>query len=80
MEYVSGWSLKDEIALRGPPPLPMVQRWTIHILRGIRHLHGVKLLHRDLKSGNVMLQVRRPSSNESLSIENMPTRWPTRAY
>uniref|UniRef100_A0A7S0MS34 Protein kinase domain-containing protein n=1 Tax=Pyramimonas obovata TaxID=1411642 RepID=A0A7S0MS34_9CHLO len=65
MEFVSGWSLKDEIALRGPPPLSMVQRWTIHILRGIRHLHEVKLLHRDLKSGNVMLQVTEEHSAQA---------------
>jgi len=58
MEHVDGWSLKEEIASKGPVGFPMVQRWTIHILRALRHLHESNLLHRDLKSGNVMLQVK----------------------
>lgn len=59
MEFVEGWSLQEEIRRSGAVPVPRIQLWSEMIVMGLKHLHTSKLLHRDLKSSNVMLHIRR---------------------
>ena len=57
MEFVAGWSLQEEIRKRGPVPLWYIKKWGSEIILGLKHLHTSNLLHRDLKSSNVMLKI-----------------------
>jgi len=56
MEYVSGGSLSAEIKRSGSIPLQESMVWLRQIINGLQHLHQSKLLHRDLKSMNVMIK------------------------
>jgi hypothetical protein len=55
MEFVSGLSLKQLIAMEGAMPSPRV----IYILRqvcgSLKEAHALGLIHRDIKPGNIML-------------------------
>jgi serine/threonine protein kinase len=57
-EFMSGGSLHDRIfgALRNPPMMPM-QKYTIacHMVEGLAFLHSQRVVHRDLKSMNILL-------------------------
>ncbi|HEV3444347.1 MAG TPA: serine/threonine-protein kinase [Gemmataceae bacterium] len=54
MEYLPGWSLEDLVGKHGPLPPARV----VHILRqvchALREAHGVGLIHRDIKSSNII--------------------------
>ncbi len=58
MEYLAGASLERIIAKTGP----FGESRTIHVLRqlcgSLSEAHGVRLIHRDIKPGNLMLCVR----------------------
>ncbi len=54
MEFVEGRSLRDLIATGGLP-LPVAVRYAIQIADAIAHAHDRRILHRDLKSSNVMI-------------------------
>jgi serine/threonine protein kinase len=56
MEYVGGGSLSAEIKRSGSIPLQESMQWLRQIINGLQHLHQSKLLHRDLKSMNVMIK------------------------
>jgi len=56
MEYVGGGSLSAEIKRSGSIPLQESMVWLRQIINGLQHLHQSKLLHRDLKSMNVMIK------------------------
>ncbi len=54
MEDVEGGSLKERLA-DGPPPLEDTLRIAGEILEGLAVLHGLGIVHRDVKPGNVLL-------------------------
>jgi non-specific serine/threonine protein kinase len=54
MEYVEGQSLADSIPAGGLPP-QTVARYGIQIADGLDHAHQHGIIHRDLKSANVMV-------------------------
>lgn len=54
MEYVEGQSLADSIPAGGLPP-QTVARYGIQISDGLDHAHQHGIIHRDLKSANVMV-------------------------
>jgi serine/threonine protein kinase len=55
-EYLGGGSLSRLVMDR---TLPMnVNRIAVDVAAGMQHLHSVDVLHRDLKSGNIMLDSR----------------------
>ncbi len=41
--------------MEGPPPLPHIVRWAIDICKGMEYLHQLGLLHRDIKSTNILV-------------------------
>lgn len=56
MEFVEGRTLADILDTDGPQPLDRVLRWARDLAEGIDYAHGKKVLHRDIKPGNVMIE------------------------
>eukprot|EP01063_Lacrimia_lanifica_P026817 TRINITY_DN3675_c0_g1_i1.p1 TRINITY_DN3675_c0_g1~~TRINITY_DN3675_c0_g1_i1.p1 ORF type:complete len:1696 (+),score=482.84 TRINITY_DN3675_c0_g1_i1:69-5156(+) len=54
-EYCPGGSLASVLEAFGTLPLCTVKRYTKDILKGLSYLHAHKVIHRDLKPGNVLL-------------------------
>ena len=54
MEFVEGRSLRDLIAT-DPLPLSVALRYAIQIADALAHAHDRRILHRDLKTSNVMI-------------------------
>lgn len=57
-EFMAGGSLHDRLfGSRNHSPLAPVQQWTIcmHVLEGLAFLHSRRVVHRDLKSMNILL-------------------------
>ncbi len=54
MEYVEGQNLKDKIK-QGPLPLEEVLNFAIQIAKGLDEAHKKEIVHRDIKSANIML-------------------------
>mmetsp|Transcript_77524 Transcript_77524/g.136749 ORF Transcript_77524/g.136749 Transcript_77524/m.136749 type:complete len:1064 (+) Transcript_77524:137-3328(+) len=60
-EFMAGGSLHDRIFGRGRSmPLPPQARWTIasHTAEGLGFLHSQRVVHRDLKSMNILLDAQ----------------------
>ncbi len=57
MEDVDGGSLKDRLA-DGPLALEETLRIAAEVLEGLAVLHGLGIVHRDVKPGNVLLDAR----------------------
>ncbi|HEX4960765.1 MAG TPA: protein kinase [Thermoanaerobaculia bacterium] len=55
MEVVEGESLRERLA-RGPLAMDEAVRLTLQILEGLRQLHSLGIVHRDVKPGNVLLE------------------------
>ncbi len=55
MEWVEGETLRDRIRREGGLPRREAEAISVFILEALCHLHGLGVLHRDVKSGNVLL-------------------------
>jgi serine/threonine protein kinase len=58
MEYLDGMTLADKIRESGPLPWSEVKTIALGICEGLRVMHEAGIIHRDLKSRNVMLAQR----------------------
>ncbi|XP_077416221.1 mitogen-activated protein kinase kinase kinase 9 [Vanacampus margaritifer] len=73
MEYARGGSLNRVLAGKRVPPCALVD-WAVQVARGMRYLHDqaiVTIIHRDLKSSNVLILERLERddlSNKTLKI------------
>ena len=54
MEYLRGETLADRLE-KGPLPLPQLLKCAIDICDGLAAAHRSRVIHRDLKPGNIML-------------------------
>lgn len=55
MEYVEGTTLKELIRRKGALPEDQVRYITVHCCRALQYAHSKGIIHRDIKSGNVMI-------------------------
>jgi tRNA A-37 threonylcarbamoyl transferase component Bud32 len=55
MDIVTGDSLSDAIAKRGPFPQDEALRVCIQICKGLQYAHEKKVIHRDIKPSNIIL-------------------------
>ncbi|HEY7269219.1 MAG TPA: serine/threonine-protein kinase, partial [Dehalococcoidia bacterium] len=55
MEFVDGTNLRDELADRGPLPQEEVIRIALQVADALRALHRVRVVHRDVKPANILL-------------------------
>ncbi len=58
MEFLEGVTLADKIRESGPLPWRQVKTIALEICEGLRVMHEAGIIHRDLKSRNVMLANR----------------------
>ncbi len=55
MEYVEGVTLKERIAKEGPLPPAEAVRIAVEILDALEHAHSRRVIHRDIKPHNILL-------------------------
>lgn len=55
-EYADGGSLADRLKREGKLPLQKAVEMTIGILNGLEFLHNRRIIHRDIKPQNILLQ------------------------
>lgn len=55
MEYIDGKTLKQVVTRQGPFPEKLVRYIAQHACRGLQYAHDRGIVHRDIKSGNMML-------------------------
>ena len=54
-EYIDGMTLKDYIKTCSPIPTEEIISISMQILKGIKHAHSKNVVHKDLKSQNILL-------------------------
>jgi serine/threonine protein kinase len=57
MEYVEGTSLKELITDKSKRTFTLTSTVALHLLRGLSVAHGQQIIHRDIKPGNIMVDV-----------------------
>jgi len=55
LEFAAGGSIGHRVACGGALPPVTVKSFTAQILVALAHLHGLKIIHRDLKGANCLL-------------------------
>jgi serine/threonine protein kinase len=56
LEYVSGGNIASRLALQGAFDEPLVRHFTRQVCEGLAYLHTRHILHRDIKSANILVE------------------------
>jgi eukaryotic-like serine/threonine-protein kinase len=67
MEYLEGRDLGDVVLARGPLPAPEVVDYLLQACEAVAEAHALKVVHRDLKPGNLFL-TRRPDGSPLVKV------------
>lgn len=55
MEFIAGGSLRAYLQLHGPMRESLIARYSGQIVEALEYLHGRKIIHRDVKGDNILL-------------------------
>jgi serine/threonine protein kinase len=70
-----GGDVKALVQSRNTPfPLPVAKRITLHLLRGIVHMHGRDVVHTDLKHDNIFYETTMTTAQIDAWLEKDPSR------
>lgn len=69
MDYAEGMTLKEYLAEEGPLPLDLVQDIFEQVLSGIAHAHKEGVVHRDLKTSNIILVSDEDGKKKAMVID-----------
>lgn len=58
LEYVPGGSVQLMLQLYGPFEEPLIRNFTRQVLVGLSYLHGVDIIHRDIKGANILIDIK----------------------
>jgi eukaryotic-like serine/threonine-protein kinase len=67
MEYLEGRDLGEVVTARGPLPAPEVVDYLLQACEAVAEAHALKVVHRDLKPGNLFLS-RRPDGSPLVKV------------
>lgn len=70
-EFVEGMSLKEYISTCAPIPVEEVIKITNQILSGLKHAHNKGVVHKDIKSQNILLDTKRNVKITDLGIADI---------
>lgn len=62
MERVDGGTLADYVSRKGGLPEPLAARLAWDVVSAVQHLHDLRIIHRDISPGNILLVERDPST------------------
>jgi serine/threonine protein kinase len=67
MEYLEGRDLGDVVLTRGPLPAPEMVDYLLQACEAVAEAHALRVVHRDLKPGNLFL-TRRPDGSPLVKV------------
>ncbi|OBA20007.1 Pkinase-domain-containing protein [Metschnikowia bicuspidata var. bicuspidata NRRL YB-4993] len=58
LEYIPGGSVQLMLHLYGPFEEPLIRNFIRQVLVGLSYLHGVDIIHRDIKGANILIDIK----------------------
>ncbi|GEQ71406.1 hypothetical protein JCM33374_g5089 [Metschnikowia sp. JCM 33374] len=58
LEYIPGGSVQSMLQSYGPFEEPLIRNFTRQVLVGLSYLHGVDIIHRDIKGANILIDIK----------------------
>lgn len=58
LEYIPGGSVQLMLQLYGPFEEPLIRNFTRQVLVGLCYLHGMDIIHRDIKGANILIDIK----------------------
>ena len=69
IEYCNGGTLSDCIRKYGRPlPIEVVQYFMRQIVNGLKYIHSKRIIHRDLKSDNILLNYKNLADKNNMNL------------
>lgn len=58
LEYIPGGSVQLMLKLYGPFEEPLIRSFVRQVLVGLSYLHGMDIIHRDIKGANILIDIK----------------------
>lgn len=69
MEYINGGSLEECLERYGKPfPIVIIQHFMRQIVSGVRFMHSKKIMHRDIKLENILVNFKTEEDKNKLNL------------